>query len=92
MTAPEHFDRLHGDLLLRAAAAAGRRQLRRGAAIDDAGRRLARACHVLLDDTIAEPLHDVVFRAQSHANSSRQGVAGIGKLTRSPDRRAGELQ
>jgi hypothetical protein len=59
----EHFDRLHGDLLLRAAAAAKRERLRDGAAIDDAGRTLARACSVLLDDTITEPLRDVVFAA-----------------------------
>ena len=38
----EHFDRLHGDLLLRAAAAGKRERLRDGAAIDDAGRTLAR--------------------------------------------------
>ena len=43
----EHFDRLHGDLLLRAAAAGKRERLRDGEAIDDAGRTLARACSVL---------------------------------------------
>jgi Domain of unknown function (DUF4158) len=43
----EHFDRLHGDLLLRAAAAGKRERLRDGEAIDDAGRTLARACTVL---------------------------------------------
>ncbi|MCA1700523.1 MAG: hypothetical protein LC790_17130, partial [Actinobacteria bacterium] len=57
------FDRLHGDLLLRAAAAGKRERLRDGAAIDDAGRTLAAACNVLLDDTIAGALRDAVFAA-----------------------------
>ena len=86
----EHFDRLHGDLLLRAAAAGKRERLRDGAAIDDAGRILARACSVLLDDTITEPLRDVVFAAVERERLAA-AVTAIGQLTRSPDDRAREL-
>jgi hypothetical protein len=67
----EHFDRLHGDLLLRAAAAGKRERLRDGEAIDDAGRTLARACSVLLDDTITEPLREVVFDRRARAARGR---------------------
>jgi hypothetical protein len=86
----EHFDRLHGDLLLRAAAAGKRERLRDGEAIDDAGRTLARACSVLLDDTITESLRDVVFAAVAR-ESLAAAVTEIGRLTRSPDDRAREL-
>jgi TnpA family transposase len=86
----EHFDRLHGDLLLRAAAAGKRERLRDGEAIDDAGRTLARACSVLLDDTIAEPLRDAVFAAVERERLAA-AVTAIGRLTRSPDDRAREL-
>jgi hypothetical protein len=48
----EHFDRLHGDLLLRAAAAGKRERLRDGQAIDDASRLLARACRVAVNKAV----------------------------------------
>lgn len=83
----EHFDRLHGDLLLRAAAAGKRERLRDGAAIDDAGRTLATACTVLLDDTIGEPLRDAVFAAVKRERLAA-AVTAIGRLARSPDDRA----
>ena len=86
----EHFDRLHGDLLLRAAAAGKRERLRDGEAIDHAGRTLARACSVLLDDTITEPLREVVFAAVERERLAA-AVTAIGQLTRSPDDRAREL-
>ncbi len=86
----EHFDRLHGDPLLRAAAAGKRERLRDGEAIDDAGRTLARVCSILLDDTIAEPLRDVVFAAVERDRITA-AVTAIGCLTRSPDDRAREL-
>ena len=86
----EHFDRLHGDLLLRAAAAGKRERLRDGEALDDAGRTLARACSILLDDTIAEPLRDAVFAAVERERLTA-AVTAIGRLTRSPDDRAREL-
>ncbi len=86
----EHFDRLHGDLLLRAAAAGKRERLRDGAAIDDAGQTLARACSVLLDDTITEQLRDAVFAAVARERLAA-AVTAIGQLTRSPDDRAREL-
>jgi hypothetical protein len=86
----EHFDRLHGDLLLRAAAAGKRERLRDGEAIDDAGRTLARACSVLLDDTIAESLRDAVFAAVERERLAA-AVNAIGRLARSPDDRAREL-
>jgi TnpA family transposase len=86
----EHFDRLHGDLLLRAAAAGKRERLRDGAAIDDAGRTLAAACSVLLDDSIAGPLRDAVFAAVQRERLAA-AVTAIEHLTRSPDDRAREL-
>lgn len=86
----EHFDRLHGDLLLRASAAGKRERLRDGVAIDDAGRTLAAACSVLLDDTIAEPLRDAVFAAVQRERLAA-AVAAIERLARSPDDRAREL-
>jgi TnpA family transposase len=86
----EHFDRLHGDLLLRAAAAGKRERLRDGEAIDDAGRTLARACSVLLDETTAEPLRNAVFAAVERERLAA-AVDAIGRLTRSPDDRAREL-
>ncbi len=86
----EHFDRLHGDLLLRAAAAGKRERLRDGEAIDDAGRTLAAACSVLLDDTIAEPLRDAVFAAVQRERLTA-AVTAIERLARSPDDRAREL-
>ncbi len=85
----EHFDRLHGDLLLRAAAGK-RERLRDGAAIDDAGRTLAAACSVLLDDTVPEPLRDAVFAAVERERLAA-AVNAIGRLARSPDDRAREL-
>ena len=86
----EHFDRLHGDLLLRAAAAGKRERLRDGTAIDDAGRTLAAACSVLLDDTIAGSLRDAVFAAVERERLAA-AVTAIERLTRSPDDRAREL-
>ena len=86
----EHFDRLHGDLLLRAAAAGKRERLRDGEAIDDAGRTLARACSVLLDDTLDEPLRDAVFAAVERDRLAA-AISAIGRLARSPDDRAREL-
>ncbi|MCA1678334.1 MAG: hypothetical protein LC777_04995 [Actinobacteria bacterium] len=86
----EHFDRLHGDLLLRAAAAGKRERLRDGTAIDDAGRTLAAACSVLLDDTIAGSLRDAVFAAVERERLAA-AVTAIKRLTRSPDDRAREL-
>jgi hypothetical protein len=86
----QHSDRLHGDLLLRAAAAGKRERLRDGNAIDDAGRTLARACSVLLDDTIAEPLRDAVFAAVERERLAA-AVTAIERLARSPDDRAREL-
>jgi len=77
-------------LLLRAAAAGKRERLRDGEAIDDAGRTLARACSVLLDDTITEPLRDVVFAAVERERLAA-AVTAIGQLTRSPDDRARAL-
>ena len=77
--------------LLRRAAAAGKRErLRDGEAIDDAGRTLARACSVLFDDTIAEPLRDAVFAAVARERLAA-AVTAIGQLTRSPDDRGREL-
>ena len=86
----EHFDRLHGDLLLRAAAAGRRERLRDGEAIDDAGRTLAQACSILLDDTTTEPLRDAVFAAVERERVAA-AVSAIGRLARSPDDRAREL-
>jgi hypothetical protein len=86
----EHFDRLHGDLLLRAAAAGRRERLRDGEAIDDAGRTLAQACSILLDDTTTEPLRDAVFAAVERERLAA-AVSAIGRLARSPDDRAREL-
>ena len=86
----EHFDRLHGDLLLRAAAASKRERLRDGAAIDDAGRTLARACSVLLDDTVTDQIREVVFAAVARERLVA-AVTAIDQLARSPDDRAREL-
>src|ERR1019366_6385243 len=86
----EHFDRLHGDLLLRAAAAGKRERLRDGEAIDDAGRTLARACSSLPDDTPGEPLRDAVFAAVERDRLAA-AISAIGRLARSPDDRAREL-
>ncbi|MCA1681158.1 MAG: DUF4158 domain-containing protein, partial [Actinobacteria bacterium] len=83
----EHSGRLHGDLLLRAAAVGKRERLRDGAAIDDAGRTLAAACNVLLDDTIAGSLRDAVFAAAERERLAA-AVTAIERLTRSPDDRA----
>jgi len=86
----EHFDRLHGDLLLRAAAASKRDRLRDGEAIDEAGRTLARACSILLDDSTTESLRDAVFAAVKRDRLAA-AVNAIGRLARSPDDRAREL-
>ena len=86
----EHFDRLHGDLLLRAAAAGKRDRLRDGEAIDEAGRTLARACSILLDDSTTESLRDAVFAAVERDRLAA-AVNAIGRLARSPDDRAREL-
>jgi hypothetical protein len=45
---------------------------------------------VLLDDTITEPLRDVVFAAVERERLAA-AVTAIGQLTRSPDDRAREL-
>ncbi len=80
----EHFDRLHGDLLLRAAP----RPLQAGAVARRWKRSMtpggpSGACSVLLDDTIGDPVADAVFAAVAR-DCLAAAVTAIGQLTRSP--------
>ena len=83
----EHFDRLHGDLLLRAAAAGKRERLRDGEAIERrwAHPRAGRASVLLETDTISESLRDAVFAAgRARAPRGGRGLSDRGALRARP--------
>ena len=86
----ELFDRLHGELILRAQSRARRERLADGTALDAASRRLVDACRVVLDDTTGEPVRDAVFAAVGR-DELAEAVNAIARLGRSPDDRAREL-
>ena len=86
----ELFDRLHGELILRAQSRARRERLADGAALDTASRTLVDACRVVLDDTTGEPVRDAVFAAVGR-DELADAVDAIARLGHSPDDRAREL-
>ena len=81
----ELFDRLHGELILRAQSRARRERLADGAALDTASRRLVDACRVVLDDTTVEPVRDAVFAAvgRDQLAEAVDAIARLETVTRS---------